>query len=572
MMSRDVFTTQIQGFDQRVRRLIEAHPAPPDSVLGQVLEELATSLEELKVAEEELTEQNRELEITRAQAEAERRRYRDLFLSAPDGYMLTDDRGTIAEANRAAAELLGTPIRNLPGKPLPLFVSAEDRPDFQAWLRRIQSKELGVPTFAEARVQSFARDRSFPCWFSVWRNGAEWSSRQALRWVIRDLTERERARERDHFEELSVRKDEFLAVLAHELRNPLAAIVLASDLMNKEVRSEGGRASWAATTIRRHSLHLTRLVDDLLDVSRVYHGKVQLSCSAVELSAVVTEAVETAQGLLRQKHHLLAVDRGPEPLWVHGDPVRLQQIVVNLLDNAAKYTPDGGRIEVRLRRFGGQAIVSVRDFGVGIAPGMIDRIFGLFEQGAVTSPSGLGIGLTLVRELVKLHGGRIEARSEGVDQGSEFVVTLPLLDEIPAEAPIQVDEARPPTGGGARVLIVDDNRDAADLVGMALEELGYRVQIAYSAEQAQEMASGCAVALIDLAMPDMDGFELAPRLRRQVPDLELFALTGFGDRRNRESAEQAGFQHYVLKPVDISSLDDMLRNALAARSKRAAGK
>ncbi len=377
---------------------------------------------------------------------------------------------------------------------------------------------------------------------------------------LQDSTERER----DGVEEQAVRKDEFLAVLAHELRNPLAAITLASAQLSKGMEGADGRMSQAAATVRRHTAQLTRLIDDLIDVSRVYHGKVTLSCQVTELSELVASAVGTVQPLLRQKRHLLSIDREAEPLWVDADAVRLQQALVNLLDNAAKYTPEGGRIEVRMRRSGDRAVVAVRDFGIGIAPDMIDHIFGLFEQGG-SRASGLGIGLTLARELVVMHGGAIEAHSAGRDQGSEFVVSLPIVKEPPA-MPLETQmahDASARAAGASLVLIVDDNRDAADLVGMALEELGHRVVVAYTADRAQELVTSCTAALVDLAMPGMDGFELAPRLRRIEPALTLIAMTGFNDERHREAAEHVGFKHYVLKPVDIGQLDGLLRTAAA---------
>ncbi|HKE19922.1 MAG TPA: ATP-binding protein [Kofleriaceae bacterium] len=570
-MGRVLFTSQIEGFDRRVRALLEACSAPqidPGRMMSKVLEDLATSLEELKVAEEELAAQNRELEAAQASAEVERRRYRELFMDAPEGYLLTDERGTIGEANQAAAALLGISVPLLVGKPLPLFIGIEDRPEFQRWLRRIREGELGVTTHAEAQVHIASRDRSFPCSFSVWRTGDR-DGRRSLRWALHDLTLRDRARERDRFEEQSVRKDEFLAVLGHELRNPLAAIALAADVLGREIPLDEGRAAWATLMIRRHSGQLNRLVNDLLDVSRVYHGKVVLARRALDLAQVVTGAIETVQPLLRQKRHLLAVDLGPDPLVVDGDPLRLQQVMVNLLDNAAKYTPEGGRIEVRLRRSGeSSAAISVRDSGVGIAPDMIDRVFGLFEQGGEKGASGLGIGLTLVRELVRMHGGCIVARSDGTNRGAEFIVSLPTVARPAAEptdgAPADLEWR---SEGAAQILIVDDNRDAADMVAMSLEELGHQVAVAYSADTAAKLVVGCTVALVDLAMPVTSGFELAPRLRAIAPELELIALTGFGDARNRADAEQAGFHHYVLKPVDIPGLDVLVRQLVAARAR-----
>jgi PAS domain S-box-containing protein len=569
------FAAQMEGFDRRVKALLSACSAQRvdrDRIMAKVIEELSTSLEELKVAEEELAAQNVELETAHARLEAERRRYREFFMSAPEAYLLTDDRGTIGEANHAAATLLGMSVDLLSGKPLPLFVASEDRPDFQHWLVQIRLRELGAASRHEARVgyrsRRSSRDHDVLCSFSVWRTDDE-GGRGSLRWALDDLTLRERARERDRFEEQAARKDEFLAVLGHELRNPLAAIALAADVLRRAISVEDGRAAMAADTVRRHSAQVNRLVGDLLDVSRVYHGKVQLSCQPLDLFDVVTDAIETVQPLLRQKHHLLAIDRDEEPLVVDGDPVRLQQVMVNLLDNAARYTPEGGRIEVRLHRTGGRAVVAVRDFGAGIEPEVIDRIFGLFEQGGSGngSPAGLGIGLTLARELVKMHGGNIVARSGGADQGAEFLIDLPLRAD-PRVGPEQVasveEGAVRRADGAARVLIVDDNQDAADLVGMSLAELGHQVSIAYTADRAEELVGQCSVALVDLSMPEITGFELAPRLRARAPDVELCALTGFGDDRHRAAAEEAGFQHYILKPVDITELDALLRSLVAA--------
>jgi PAS domain S-box-containing protein len=575
-MDRVSFTTKMEGFDRRVRALLDACGAPevdPNQALGEVLEHLSTSLEELRVAEEELASQNLELEAAHVSIDAERRRYRELFMEAPEGYLLTDEKATINEANHAAARLLGMSVRLLPGKPLALFVVAEDRPDFQRWLRTIKQRELNVASGAEARLRPIAGDRPVPCSFSFWRGEGDGGAKgRSLRWALQDLTDRERARERDRFEEQSVRRDEFLAVLGHELRNPLAAIALAAEVLIREIAPDAGRTAWAAQMVRRHSAQLNRLVNDLLDVSRVYHGKVVLARKPLDLSIVVANAIETVQPLLREKHHLLTTDRGGEILVVDGDPLRLQQVMVNLLDNAAKYTPEGGRIEVRVRRSSEHAaVISVRDFGVGIAPGMIDRIFGLFEQGGSQGAPGLGIGLTLVRELVKMHGGSIVARSGGPNQGAEFIITLPTLAsdavDLESAAPTQPERR---VDGAARLLIVDDNRDAADMVGMTLEELGHEVSIAYTAEMAEQLVAGCVVALVDLAMPGTSGFELAPRLRAAEPDVELVALTGFGDERNRADAEQAGFHHYVLKPVDIAGLDVLVRDLAARRARRRA--
>lgn len=558
-MDRERFSSQLQEFERRAGALIRAfeEDALDRTRMGDVLAELSTSMEELRVAEEEMIGLNRRLEGVHADVEAERRRYQDLFLSAPGAYLVTDERGSILEGNHAASELLEVPIQHMAGKPLPFFVAVEDRPRTQQWLRQIKAEDEGAPDRLELRIHTIRSDRAFPAELSFWR--IRDGRGTALRWALVDLSDRERARERDWFEEQAVRKDQFLAVLGHELRNPLAAIDLASQVMASDGEAGQGRSREAVRMIQRHIGHLTRLVDDLLDVSRVYHGKINLAHETIDMHHVVNAAAESSRLLYRQKGHELAIHRETEALTVDGDPLRLQQVITNLLDNAAKYTPEGGRIEVRLRRVGDRAIVGVRDFGIGIPPAALNRIFDMFEQVGVTTTTGLGIGLSLARELVKLHGGTIEARSDGLNRGSEFIISLPLADSKRVFQPASSPASSASAGDAVDVLIVDDNCDAADLLSEGLASLGHRVTIAYSAEQALYQVSGCTVALIDLAMPVMDGFALASKMRRLMPRLRLIALTGFSDDTNRTAAQRAGFQQYVLKPVNLGALDALLR-------------
>ena len=414
-------------------------------------------------------------------------------------------------------------------------------------------------------LRTFSRSRRFRCSVRVVSTGDRDDQRESLRWALRDLTEHERALERDALHEQAQRKDEFLAALGHELRNPLAAVSLAAD----RLQQEGGHTSSTAAVIARHSAHLKRLVDDLLDAARVRHGKIELRRQPVELSQVLTAAAEQVERLATDKRQRVEVRHATGPLWVDGDPDRLQQIAANLLENACKYTGEDGHITACLEQAGTLAVLSVRDDGVGIAPAMLDSIFGAFEQAPASSQrraGGLGLGLSLVRELVTLHGGDVHARSDGPGRGSEFVVTLPL--RAPARAATAPDDSGRIAllGPTTRVLVADDNADAAEILGETLARLGHEVHVVTSGHDAVERAVDLSprVAVVDLHMPDMDGFEVARRLRDLRPDTVLVALTGFGDSRNRAEAHETGFQHYLLKPIDVRELDRLLRAAASA--------
>jgi PAS domain S-box-containing protein len=558
--------SEISMVAQRLSELRGACAIPSNSreaLLEQSLAELSTTVEELQVAEVELTEQNQRLVLAQTLAEEERRRYQDLFMTAPYGMVITDLRGVIQEGNHAAAALLGVDIGNAAGKPLALFVPLAQRGRFQRWAREVAASVAGTTSDDELTLRTLGREREFPCGMTVIRAAETYLSGAALRWTLVDLTERERARDRERFEAQSVRKDEFLATLGHELRNPLAAIALAAELLKRQPEQGVSKPGWAVEMIQRHAKQISRLVDDLLDVSRLVHGKVELRRQPTNLAEVVASAIESVQPTYRAKGHTLSVDQDEEPMWVDGDPARLQQVVTNVLDNAAKYSPSGGLVEVRLRRQAGEAVLSVRDFGVGISEELRDRIFNMFEQGTVTTTTGLGIGLTVVRELVRRHGGSVEARSQGPGHGSEFVVRLPLVaGEVGADhRPARITTPLPPItpGESVRILIIDDNRDAAEMLRLGLVHLGHQAFVAEDAGAAIELARGCDVALIDLGMPDVDGFEMARRLRAVRRDLRLVAVTGFGDERNRVAAARAGFDKYVLKPVEVAELDLLLR-------------
>jgi signal transduction histidine kinase/CheY-like chemotaxis protein len=390
---------------------------------------------------------------------------------------------------------------------------------------------------------------------------------------IRDhLIERERAevalRDSDR------RKDEFLAILAHELRNPLAPIRNSLHILRlggggdpMAPTAPGARAAPADVTamIERQVNYMVRLVDDLMEVSRISRGKVELRKEPVELSAIVHGAVETSRPQIEAGGHELTLALPAEPLTLDGDFVRLTQVLANLLNNAAKYSDPGGRIRVVARREGSEAVLAVSDTGRGIPADMLPRVFEPFLQ-VEREPSrvqgGLGIGLTLVRSLVELHGGRVEAKSGGAGRGSEFVVRLPL-GAGDAAASVAAPKRRPSKMlASRRVLVVDDNRDAAQSLGMLLRMFGADVRVAYSGVEALETfaADRPTIVLLDIGMPGMDGHEVARRIRRQTEPhaVTLIALTGWGQEEDRQASEDAGFDHHLIKPADVDVLQELL--------------
>ncbi|HVF62127.1 MAG TPA: ATP-binding protein [Thermoanaerobaculia bacterium] len=396
----------------------------------------------------------------------------------------------------------------------------------------------------------------------------EWSERELrlLDMLSRDAADFiERAKAQAQLQEADRRKDEFLAILAHELRNPLAPIRNSLHILRLGARNDP-TAERVTEMMERQVNHMVRLVDDLMEVSRITRGKIELRKEPVEIAAVVRSAVETSRPLIEAAGHQLTVAVPPEPLTLEGDPVRLAQVFANLLNNAAKYTDDGGRICLTVRREGGDAIaVSVRDTGTGISADMLPRVFELFTQvdrSAGRAQGGLGIGLTLVKSLVEMHGGSVEAHSEGPGRGSEFVVRLPL-SAAPRRAGEPGPEERPPAILALRrVLVVDDNRDAAESLAMLLKLLGSEVHVAYDGPGALEAVTSYrpSVVLLDIGMPGMDGHEVARRIRSQpeLQDVALIAITGWGQEEDRRRSHEAGFDSHLIKPVDVGALEGLL--------------
>jgi PAS domain S-box-containing protein len=389
----------------------------------------------------------------------------------------------------------------------------------------------------------------------------------AVAGTTRDVTERKEAeqsilKQADRLAEADRAKDEFLATLAHELRNPLAPLRNSLYILRSTagVDAKGMRIQ---EMMERQVNHLVRLVDDLLEVSRITRGAFALRKEKVEVAAIVRNAVETIGPLLQSAGHRLAVSVPDAPLWLEGDPVRLGQILSNLLDNAAKYTEDGGAIRVTARREGDGAVISVADNGTGIAADMLPRMFEMFSRGerhSARGQGGLGIGLALARRLAQMHDGSLEARSEGAGKGSEFTLRIPLAQDQRGAAA---------QGAGAeaafakkRILVVDDNHDAGDSLGMILERLGAEVRIVRDGPEALAAfpAYDPSVVLLDIGMPGMDGYEVARTLRERFPERNaaLVALTGWGQEKDRQQARDAGFDHHLVKPAEIGALKELL--------------
>jgi signal transduction histidine kinase/ActR/RegA family two-component response regulator len=378
-----------------------------------------------------------------------------------------------------------------------------------------------------------------------------------------ELLERER-HARAEAEKASRAKDEFLAMLGHELRNPLAPILTALQIMRLRGADHVERE---LTVMERQTQHLVRLVDDLLDVSRITRGKIELRRERVELAEIVAKAIEIASPLIEQRRHVLELHVPPRGLAVDGDPARLAQVVSNLLTNAAKYTEGGGHIAVTASRVGAELQLTVRDDGIGIEPAMLPRVFDMFaqeQQALDRSQGGLGLGLAIVRSLVSLHGGTVEVHSAGRGRGTAFTIRLPAA--VPIAGGIEVEEApaasRAPDGH--RILVVDDNEDAADLLAQYLGFLGHVTRIAHDGPAALRVADefGPEVALLDIGLPVMDGYELARRLRAQPggDGLRLVAVTGYGQDSDKRRAREASFDAHLVKPISAERLAVVIRD------------
>jgi len=360
-------------------------------------------------------------------------------------------------------------------------------------------------------------------------------------------------------------KDEFLAMLGHELRNPLGPMLLALDSVAMRGPDPFEREH---AMIRRQAKHLVRLVDDLLDVSRIASGKVELRREPVELFEIVAQAVELADPMLVAKAHALTVDVAPG-LVIDGDRTRLAQVVGNILTNAAKYTPGGGSISVTGRRYGATVSLRIRDTGIGISKEMLPRVFDLFAQERQSSErpaGGLGLGLAIVRNLVAMHGGTVTARSEGLGHGSEFVIVLPVSARVSEEVANHPAHDTDAPVVSRKLLVVDDNRDAAQMMALTMSARGHEVRVAYDGPSALSLVDAFIpdVALLDIGLPEMDGYELARRLSSLVAPhvVRFIAVTGYGAAIDHRRSEEAGFVAHLVKPVDVAGLEQALEQSL----------
>jgi signal transduction histidine kinase len=359
------------------------------------------------------------------------------------------------------------------------------------------------------------------------------------------------------------RKDEFIAVLAHELRNPLAPVRNAVEILRASAPASP-QLQWTHDVIERQVRQMSRLVDDLLDVSRISMGKFELRRERVEIAAAVRIALEGSRPLIERGGHDLTVRMPPEPIYLDADLARLAQVISNLLNNAAKYTQPGGHIWLSISRRDGHLVIRVGDNGTGIPREMLGRIFDMYAQGGGDhSQGGLGIGLTLVRRLVELHGGTVEARSEGPGKGSEFIVCLPLAgagatESSARECAANEEHAR----AGRKILVVDDNRDAADSLSMLLGSRGHEVRVAYDGLEAvgSAIAFNPDVVLMDIGLPKLYGYDAARRIREaRGKDVLLVAITGWGQDEDRRKSREAGFDHHLTKPVDPEAITRLIQ-------------
>jgi signal transduction histidine kinase/CheY-like chemotaxis protein len=476
-------------------------------------------------------------EFQRALAASEAR-FRNLIEKIADGVVVVSTDGIIRYVNPAAQALLGRCggelVGALFGRPLTVGETAEID------LCKAPLPRKAPFPLAEMRVVEI-----------------EWEGQPAFLATLHDITERKEAVRR---------RDEFLAMLAHELRNPLAPILNAARLMHLHGLPTA-ELEHARAIIERQGEHLARLLDDLLDLSRVTHGKIELRKNVVDLSVPLYNAIQTCRAAIEQNRHQLTTTLADGPLWVEVDPTRMTQVIVNLLNNASKYTEPGGRIDLALRCNDSHAVLSVKDTGLGIPTEQLANIFEPFTQlddSLERTRGGLGLGLTLVRRLVELHGGTIAAHSDGPGQGSEFFVRLPLCERAP-QSEFETAPSLPTPGVPRSIVLVEDNSDGREMLRDLLRSWGHRVEEAgdgFAGLDAMRRQLPDA-ALVDVGLPGLDGYELARQVRA-LPDgvrVLLIAVTGYGQPEDRRRAMEAGFNAHLVKPVDLQKLEQLLSQA-----------
>jgi PAS domain S-box-containing protein len=491
----------------------------------------------------------------------------ELLLDGVKDYaiLLLDSEGRVLSWNDGATLLFGYQAAEVIGQPFARFFIPEER-------------EAGRP---EAEIRQAAASGQVTCeeW-QVRRDGTrfwgcvvlttlrdERGELKGFAKVIRDATDRkqlemELRRQAEELAESNRRKDEFLAMLSHELRNPLAPVLNTVHVL-RQAPDDPSLVQFAGNMVERQVRHMARLIDDLLDVTRLTYGKVRLQKERFDLGALVERAAESVRPLMDERGHQFVMVPHDRPIWLEADPVRLDQVLVNLLNNAAEFTDPGGHVEMIVAREGAEAVIRVRDDGMGIAPDLLPRVFDLFAQADTTldrGGGGLGIGLTLAKRVVTLHGGSIQVHSEGPGRGSEFVVRLPAPPESSGHGATPAGTAAPPMS--LRMLVVDDNVDMAMSLSILLELHGHRVEMAHDGASALELSQARPfdVVLLDIGLPSMNGYEVARRIRARGGESQplLVGISGYGFDADRQRAKEAGFDLYLVKPVDPKLLETLL--------------
>jgi PAS domain S-box-containing protein len=497
-----------------------------------------------------------------------------------DGIITVDTDGCIEAFNPAAEALFGYTSAEVLGRDVNMLVPARYEGQAYCDLRRDFISQGADTGDTRREVAGLRKDGStFPMTLAV--SEFQIRGKRYFTGIVRDLSERKQLEREVHMRldelaEADRQKNEFLAMLAHELRNPLAPMRNSLHLLKMQGANEE-MTQHAREVMERQLQHLVRLVDDLLDLARIVRGHIDLRREELDIAVAVARAMEIAQPTVDAQGHVLDVTLPDPPVWVKADLMRLSQAIANLITNAAKYTVEPGRIVLRATREDGQAVIRVRDTGIGIPAGMLPRIFDLFvrgEQQQAAMQGGLGIGLTLVKRLVEMHGGSITAASGGSGQGSEFVIRLPLLTGQWSEQKGNVDGSVPAHGGRARrVLVVDDNVDAAESIAMILQLGGDEVRCVYDGvsvlDTAREWHPDAIV--LDIGLPGISGYEVARQLRQQ-PSFQhtlLIAVTGYGQEADRRRSDEAGINHHLTKPVDPDALQRLLQRAGSGVGQRA---
>ncbi|HEY7887759.1 MAG TPA: PAS domain S-box protein [Steroidobacteraceae bacterium] len=466
--------------------------------------------------------------------------------------------GIVTSWNPAAARLFGYAPEEITGKPITTIIPLELQAEEAEILARLRRGER-VDHFETVRVTKDGRRIDVSLTISPIR-GADGEIIGASK-IVRDITERRRAERL--LREADRQKDEFLATLAHELRNPLAPICAAAELL-KHAKTLAPELRAATAILERQARHMTHLVDDLLDMSRITSGRIRLQPEPLELTELLKSVIETYRQSAETARHQVSFAASGVPIYASADRIRLTQVVSNILHNAVKYTPPGGRIEVALHTHNRHAIISIRDNGMGIPPEMLEHIFEPFAQldrSYERADGGLGIGLTLAKRLIELHQGRIEARSAGRGKGTEFLIHLPVVAAAPAK-PASAPRKHAEFAGSCRVLIADDNHDAAVSLSMLLQSMGHDTRVVHDGIEALEEAEVFRpdVVLLDIGMPRLDGYETARKIasRPWAQATQIVAVTGWGQETDRQRAREAGFHRHLVKPVDFNALRELI--------------